>query len=506
MMIYRSSTWISDPNTALRELPVAPRSHDEITDLLIGFGELEAAVADRICESEDGDSPLSAALRRVAHALGRAFCASMQGDRDRASAWIARSGLEDLRAESLPSSAQFSAPEGYAYYALYPEQYVRAANRFFDEEHPDTVVAIGIRSIGTSLSAVIAGALEERGARVCSLTVRPRGHPFARELKIAPGLKRNLAGLAGAWFLVIDEGPGLSGSSFAATAGALSQLGVADERIVLFPSWAPDGNCFVSVEARDRWRRHRKVCVSFEECFPEFAGYTDLSGGQWREVLGCCPDLAVQPQHERRKYLDREQRHLLKFAGLGRYGHAALERARRFADAGLTPAPCALQSGFLISRFQPGMPLDGPGDGRVMEPVCRYLAAVRRETVAAPGTPFDELLEMIRINGGGCVPETRLRTFGRAVSDSQPVAIDGRMLPHEWIESGLSFIKTDGLDHHANHFLPGCQDIAWDLAGTITEFGLDRGQSEQLIARYEALSGDRGTAARFPFYRVASVY
>src|SRR3954463_6787911 len=43
MMIYRSSTWISDPNTALRELPVAPRSHDEITDLLIGFGELEAA-------------------------------------------------------------------------------------------------------------------------------------------------------------------------------------------------------------------------------------------------------------------------------------------------------------------------------------------------------------------------------------------------------------------------------------------------------------------------------
>ena len=85
----------------------------------------------------------------------------------------------------------------------------------------------------------------------------------------------------------------------------------------------------------------------------------------------------------------------------------------------------------------------------------------------------------------------------------EPVAIDGRMLPHEWIESGLRFIKTDGLDHHANHFLPGCQDIAWDLAGTMTEFGLDRGQSEQLIARYEALSGDRGTAARLPFYRVA---
>jgi hypothetical protein len=55
MMVYRSTAWISDPNTVLRELPVAPRSHDEIRDLLIGFGELEAAVADRICESEDID-------------------------------------------------------------------------------------------------------------------------------------------------------------------------------------------------------------------------------------------------------------------------------------------------------------------------------------------------------------------------------------------------------------------------------------------------------------------
>ena len=117
MMVYRSRTWVSDPNTVLRELPIAPRSHDEITEFLIGFGELEAAIADRICDSEDDDSPLIAVLRRVAHALGRAFCASMQGDRDRAAAWIARSGIEYLRAESLPCSAQFSAPEGYAYYA-----------------------------------------------------------------------------------------------------------------------------------------------------------------------------------------------------------------------------------------------------------------------------------------------------------------------------------------------------------------------------------------------------
>src|SRR5205814_2160863 len=33
------------------------------------------------------------------------------------------------------------------------------------------------------------------------------------------------------------------------------------------------------------------------------------------------------------------------------------------------------------------------------------------------------------------------------------------------------YVKTDTLDHHDDHFFPGCQDIAWDIAAAMSEFG-----------------------------------
>jgi hypothetical protein len=64
-------------------------------------------------------------------------------------------------------------------------------------------------------------------------------------------------------------------------------------------------------------------------------------------------------------------------------------------------------------------------------------------------------------------------------------------------------MKTDALDHHDDDFFPGCRDIAWDLAGAITELGLDQRASSALVATYRRLSGDSTIAARLPFYRPA---
>ena len=55
------------------------------------------------------------------------------------------------------------------------------------------------------------------------------------------------------------------------------------------------------------------------------------------------------------------------------------------------------------------------------------------------------------------------------------VAIDGRMLPHEWLETRMAIVKADALDHHDDHFFPGCQDIAWDIAGASVEWRRSRG-------------------------------
>ena len=190
-----------------------------------------------------------------------------------------------------------------------PNTYVAAANQFYAEHRPAEVVCIGIRSIGTSLSALVAAALERRGARVASCTVRPTGHPFDRKLDTVPVQKPD------AWYAVVDEGPGLSGSTFAAVAEKLTELGIPDHRIVLFPSWLPDGDGFVSARAQTVWRRHSKYAT---EPVPDPG---------WRPYV---PPVQVgNPQHSARKY--RHGADLLKFEGLGPYGQARFERAYRLS-------------------------------------------------------------------------------------------------------------------------------------------------------------------------------
>ena len=194
---------------------------------------------------------------------------------------------------------------------------------------------VGLRSIGTSLSAVIAGSLEELGCSVMSFTLRPRGHPFDRRPLVTPELAEIFQREREATFLLIDEGPGISGSSLASTAELLSHLGIADDRIVLFPSWATDGSGLKSPLARDRWTRHKQFVVDFDEVWLASGRLTrtlppgtlrEFSAGAWRNELCADPDdfPAVQPQHERRKYLyhchtaeGADEYSWLSFLGLG---------------------------------------------------------------------------------------------------------------------------------------------------------------------------------------------
>ena len=74
------------------------------------------------------------------------------------------------------------------------------------------------------------------------------------------------------------------------------------------------------------------------------------------------------------------------------------------------------------------------------------------------------------------------------------------MLPHEWIETRRGYVKTDALDHYDDHFFPGCQDIAWDIAGASVEWGFP---PEALLDRYLRLQPDPKLRARIPFYVAA---
>lgn len=535
MIVYRTEHREEYPRRRIRELTRDLRAWqsgtalelDAARDILIELGMVEAGIADALSPEFDTNSPVLGALRDASHAAGRVFVASLIGaarEEQRAIASAAVEKIKVLAAADLPDTIAVGVPEGYAYYALYPEQYATAASDVARSMAPAAVVCIGVRGIGTSLSAAVSAMLERHGCAVRSYTVRPHGHPFDRQIKLSPELEREITSQRDALFLVIDEGPGLSGSSFASVANTLASLGIADEQIVLMPSWLPDGSRFVSDSARARWERHRKVASTFEEQmlhngrladgFEPGAALVDVSAGTWRHhVLGDSVFWpAVQPQHERRKYvLDRRDRAplLLKFAGLGRVGQAKHVRAERIASAGFGLSPIGLRHGFIATEMLRARPLTTADvNETVIDRVSDYLAFVAREFAVTSASQRDQLGAMIEVNTREALGDaargavTRFMR-SRAAIDEHPVALDGRMFPHEWLLSGGTLVKTDATDHHDDHFFPGIQDIAWDLAATAVEFGLDGRAERYLLERYGAASGDRHIAERVPFYRVA---
>ncbi len=539
MIVFRDQRAAADPTRLLSRLRLdaarvaqrAPADHDEVVQLLIGLGTLEAAVLDTIFPAADGTSPLTRKFREASCAVGRALWHTWGDQAVKARFWLeqATATLAYLELQQLPSTVEVSVPEGYAYYAVYPEMYLEAARKFHSTIEPTRAVCLGLRTIGASLSAVVAGSLQELGCRVASYTLRPRGHPFARRPIVDSGLADILHRESDGVFLVVDEGPGISGSSLAGTAALLNDLGIPDERIVMLPSWATDGSGLKSAQARERWQRHRQFVVDFEEVWLRSGRLTrsiapgqlrDLSGGAWRHQFypdsECFP--AVQPQHERRKYLYQSfpepgvvaESSLLSFVGLGDRSASKLERGRKLASAGFTAEPKRVVQGFLVTPFTPGTPLSAhePVDHLLLQTLASYLAHISRTQATQPSVTDHYLQEMVTSNvveGLGDEWLSRLHPRLANAGDiwcQRPVALDGRMLPHEWIRTAGGYLKTDAVDHHDDHFFPGCQDIAWDLAGTCLEFNLTPEARRQLIERYERLSGDAAIASRLPLHAI----
>jgi hypothetical protein len=532
MIIYRDSRSRANPRQLLVQLQsrVTPllsggcAPHDQVVELLLDLGTLETGLIDALFEQADGLHPLASTLRDASIAAGHLLWQSWHDRGQETTEAVARltSALGRVEAYELPSSIQTSVAEGYAYYGVFPEMYLEAAKEYASRLQPGSAVCLGLRSIGTSLSAVIAAALEEQGWLVSSWTLRPRGHPFSRRPVLTSELAETLRAKRHAQFLIVDEGPGISGSSFSGTAEALESLGVSDDRIVLLPSWSTDGSQLRSASARERWPRHRRITAEFEKVWinsgrlgQAFPGHlTDISAGGWRSILypaeECYP--AVQPQHERRKYLLRrhdtnEDPLLLKFAGLGKRTLQRLGRAERLAEAGFTTHPIELRHGFVSLPFQAGVPCAaGEVPVTLLERIAQYLAYLSLEERAQDSTSDTTLHDMVRTNLAEGLGEEAIPTFEHLLSGSwmeRPVRLDARMQPQEWLCTENGYIKTDAFDHHDDHFLPGCQDVAWDVAGAAVEMELDADARRFLVQYYQRLSRDWRIAQRLPYYTTA---
>jgi hypothetical protein len=501
MWVYGDRSRRARPRQALRALTATlrevesaasgPERHDRLTAAFLQAGELAQGIADAEfrAKGEDDVSPAQEAAMALLVALARKLAAS---------AWSgfvsigppSSAELMALALSAMPEEVELKTPEGHAFYAVLPEAYLKAAAEKPWESPP---LVIGVRSIGAGLAALVAAVAHATKV----VTLRPTGHPFRREVRVSKTLKQALAAHRGP-FAVVDEGPGLSGSSFAAVGDLLEGLGVEPERIVFLPSHAGDPGSEALPERRARWANAARRPASFEALVEDeplagwfedltgpIAGIVDLSGGAWAKDRGDKPP--THPVLERRKFrIETESgAWLAKFAGLGDIGQAKFARSRTLFRAGAGSEPLGLRRGFLVERWIEGSA--GPQVNRegLVEHVGRYLGlrALAFPAQAEDGASLEDLAVMTRVN----VAELK----GQAAADAlpappmkakaRPIHVDGRLHRWEWITTrDERLIKTDALDHSCGHDLVGCQDVAWDVAGARIEFDLDDAELERL--------------------------
>jgi hypothetical protein len=442
--------------------------HEALVSAFIAASQVLQGVADAEMMAVDQDdvTPAQRAGMALLLTLARRIASSWRGG-GAASQTASAIRLRRWAALRLSDEIRAKAAEGYAHYALYPEAAFEAAARCAWTAPPRV---LGLRSIGTGLAAMVAVGTR---ARLQPLTLRPVGPPFARQLRLSGRLRSEILS-SRTPFAVVDEGPGLSGSSFGAVGDFLEAGGVARDGVTFLPSHAGEPGPRADPAHRDRWRQARRVVTAFDtpvlgEAAParrldrwvgDLVGpilepRRDLSGGRWREVRGL--DAPATPSLERHKFLYRTASGdcLAKFAGLGEGGATKAQRAALLATA-------------------------------------------------QDGAPMRDLLDMARINGAealgdaaGAVIVERLERLSRTAPPGRPIAVDGRLHAWEWIETPDGrLLKTDAVDHALGHDLIGCQEIAWDIAGARVELDLSSEETAWLTRAVERMDGGETSPAR----------
>jgi hypothetical protein len=475
LWIFRGGRRELSGRAMLRDLIQRLASQNSLLDSLIEAGELEAALADL-------NVPGAPAAATLTDALALGLCAEDQIDQAK---------LEQLAGTiDVPETISISPPEGFTYYALHPSDYARVVDRIASRS--GIFAVIGVRSIGTTLSAVTTAALNAKGHRAKRITVRPTGHPYARSVQFSAEQERWIVEQLSrsADFLVVDEGPGRSGSTFLSVAEGLVRSGVPQERITAIGSREFDPESLCADDAARRWH-----CVRFVSTAPSgssrFQNFPYLGGGDWRiHFLKSEEDWPESwTQMERLKFLSPDRRQFFKFEGMGPLGSEVRERAFSLAERGFSPAVADAGDGFLCYQTVEGRNLRKQDvSPSVLERIARYCSF--RVSNFSYSPPFNSELEnMLEFNVQ--------QEFGRELrldpvqlGSTNPILVDGRMQPFEWIAWPQGeLLKTDAISHGDNHFFPGPCDIAWDLAGAIIEWDLSSDATEFLLRRFKQLSG-----------------
>lgn len=459
------------------------RSADAALAPLLRAGELECGISDH------GAVP----VRPFAELTDRLATALIEAEGPGNLKVSARELQALIAGASVPEQIAISPPEGFAYYALHPLEYADVVRRL--PLRADSVTIIGIRGIGTTLSAIAAAAVRALGLRAARTTVRPTSHPYNRKAELSATQREFVQEFikSDSDFLVVDEGPGLSGSSFLSVAEALVGAGVPADRITLICGHQPDFNSFRADDGTRRALRFRWTPVASDLRKPG-AAKIFIGAGQWRSRTFSDSSLwpASWTAMERLKYLseDPTDRRIFKFLGLGQYGEEVFEREEQIAHAGFGLSIRRELHGFASYDWLAAHPMSA---GDLTKDVLLRLAnycGLRSKLFHAGSIDLPALQQMADHNA------RQLNLHGAGTLQlERPVIADGRMQPHEWLltRDGRMF-KTDCGSHGDDHFFPGVTDIAWDLAGAIVEWRMNDAQRQFFLESYRHASGDNAKA------------
>jgi hypothetical protein len=478
---------------AVAAMPAGIERHGRLCGAFILAGEITQGIADSDMAALGHDEHTQAqrALTQIVMQLAASVAKSWECGFASDDFGVPDAGLD---ADKFPDAITLRQPEGYAFYALYPETYVLAARSLALSQ----ARVIGVRSIGTSLSAIVACALDAPAP----VTVRPVGHPFDRQLSLSAALAAQLADQPDIPRVVVDEGPGLSGSSFGAVTAWLAGAGVPEQNILCLPGHEGEPGAMARPDHKARYGRIRKATVPFERLYlwpekpqhglaawftdlvgPPLLPLQDLSGGAWRSARGL-DDVPAIPMQERRKFLLRTQAgvFLLKFVGLGQIGAHKLQRAKCLAERGLVPEPIAVRHGFMIERWHEDAQPPASHGPAPIEAIGRYLATRATLFPAHQGADLATLAAMARHNTQEALGHAAAQAL-RFNTDLplRAIHVDARLHRWEWLAlPDGRLLKADALDHSTGHDLIGCQDVAWDIAGATVEFDLTGDEREHL--------------------------
>jgi hydroxymethylpyrimidine pyrophosphatase-like HAD family hydrolase len=455
-----------------------------------------------------------------------------------------RSSCEALRRTKLPRDLQWRRlriPEGFRCQDLSHHDVLAMARRFA-ERHPErrgALAVIGVRTAGAYFAPLARAYLATRGwAHVSWLTIRPRQGLTRKEQQQL----RNL-GRAQAPLLVIDDYPN-TGATLSLALTALARCGVPPERITIVtprhpvqPDWAlpreapgADRVAVITLEPEGTYKARlltpTGVAALLRDWFGK-QGWQRIAVRTSRQVDAVNARLA---SHYRDGFQVRLQRlfeielardnedaivtHVVaKSVGWGWLGYHAYLAGTRLAD--FVPPVIGLRHGMLFSRWVSDL-TDAQTDSPTTVPVATLAAYVaqrsrclrlaedpRLERHDAGWDGWTMLLAILRRVYGPYFGRLKISALWKALrrfASPQPILVDGRMRPGDWVER----YKVDYEQHNFGPAELDVVDPAYDLASAIFEFHLDEQAECELLQAYARETCDGSVAHRVLLYKVLS--